>query len=138
MYAVRSSAAVRSEDLAREVQYFALEASDRISGVGDKQYSLGDVQKFELKTPQQVLQDLREELLDGVVYLTQIWLRVSDALDAVSSPGVPDGGHNDDWKPGHWYDRTRSYTQNGRGPLVETNRVRREQQLGVGDCEQGS
>ena len=65
-------------------------AADRILGVGREQYDYGTIQKFERKDPEQLVEDLREELADIVNYAAMIDIqlqRLHDGLSAVRTYG---------------------------------------------------
>lgn len=66
-----------SEELAQAVAETIKSVESRIVGIGQEQYSQGDMQKIELKPLKGVLQDLLEELDDALVYTAVLRLRCS-------------------------------------------------------------
>lgn len=69
-----------SEEFANEVQSIIESVRFRIEGVGAEQYQTqSDVQRFESRSLQDILQDAREEIDDLIVYGAQLRIRL-DAL----------------------------------------------------------
>lgn len=66
-----------SEELANAVTETIRSVESRIIGIGQEQYSQGDIQKIEVKPLKGVLDDLIEELDDALVYTAVLRLRCS-------------------------------------------------------------
>jgi len=49
---------------------------DRILNQGAEQYDMGELQKFEGKDLQQIVQDTLEEIEDAIAYLMQLHIRI--------------------------------------------------------------
>jgi hypothetical protein len=63
-----------SEQLAKAIAHAISNVEKRILKIGADQYDLGDIQKIELKTPSEVLDDAIEELDDLLAYIA--WTRI--------------------------------------------------------------
>jgi hypothetical protein len=63
-----------SEQLAKAIAHAISNVEGRILKIGADQYDLGDIQKIELKTPSEVLDDAIEELDDLLAYIA--WTRI--------------------------------------------------------------
>jgi hypothetical protein len=63
-----------SEQLAKAIAHAINNVEGRILKIGADQYDLGDIQKIELKTPSEVLDDAIEELDDLLAYIA--WTRI--------------------------------------------------------------
>lgn len=67
---------MKSNELADELEAFIRRAQDRVTGVGDKQYSVGDTQHFEKMPIGELFDWAEEELLDCAAYATMLSLRL--------------------------------------------------------------
>lgn len=65
-----------SEDLAYAVEQAIIRCRDRVLGVGDQQYSIGDTQKFELMGMDELFSWMQEELDDVIVYAVMTSIRL--------------------------------------------------------------
>lgn len=73
-----------SEELAAEVTGLAEIAASRVLGVGDKQYSVGDKQKFEGYTIDRLFGEAEDELADIVSYAAMLRVRLRRLREAVN------------------------------------------------------
>ncbi len=67
---------VYSSDLADFVRALSEAAASRIEGVGDEQYNTGELQKFEVESIDQYLNELLEEVADIMSYLSIITIKI--------------------------------------------------------------
>lgn len=67
---------MRSEDLAVEVETFIKAAQSRVMGIGDEQYSSGEVQKFEGMPIGGLFDWAEEELQDVANYACMLAIRL--------------------------------------------------------------
>lgn len=67
---------MKSTDLAYQVEMYVQEAQRRIQGPGHAQYALGDKQKFESMSREELVLYLREELLDQINYSVMMLIRL--------------------------------------------------------------
>lgn len=65
-----------SEELATVIGQTIESVKARILNIGDQQYSLGNKQKIELKTVDQILVDSLEEVDDLLAYISVIRIRL--------------------------------------------------------------
>ena len=82
---------MKSQELATSVGEIVKEAQARITGIGATQYAMGDMQKFESMTMDDLLIYMEEELLDQINYsvmnlLRLRWLR--EALKVIAHESV--------------------------------------------------
>jgi hypothetical protein len=73
---VNHGSGVYSSDLADFVRALAEASATRIEGVGDEQYNTGELQKFEVNSVDQYVNELLEELADVMSYLAIITLKI--------------------------------------------------------------
>lgn len=66
---------MRSFDLSLEVADVIVACRDRIRGVGNQQYSIGDTQKFELMSLDDLILYAREEVQDIINYCVMLDIR---------------------------------------------------------------
>lgn len=66
-----------SEELAKEIEETVHLAQERVTGIGDQQYSTADVQRFEDVPIDKVMQDIEEEALDIISYGVMLRIRVA-------------------------------------------------------------
>lgn len=69
-----------SEELAQHVEDAVTRCRGRVLGVGNEQYSQGDVQKFETMTPNELLEWALEEADDLIVYGVMTGIRIKQIL----------------------------------------------------------
>lgn len=67
---------MRSRELAEDVQRFVSLAQGRIEGTGNEQYSLDEGQLFETMTRSELIEYVREELLDTINYSVMMLIRL--------------------------------------------------------------
>jgi hypothetical protein len=72
-----------SEELANEVTGVINNLRSRIVGIGKDQYDMGDKQKIELKSEEQVINETIEEIDDALVYLAHLRSRISHLQESV-------------------------------------------------------
>lgn len=82
---------MNSQQLADAVQLLADGAKSRILGVGDEQYSDGDMQRFESLQLEELFEWLQEELQDVVSYATMLSIRVGRVRSTMQSAGLLGG-----------------------------------------------
>jgi Uri superfamily endonuclease len=70
-----------SEELEMEVAATIASCRDRIQGIGRAQYDHGTHQRFETKSPAELLVDLIEEAEDLIVYGVMVRIRARQILD---------------------------------------------------------
>ena len=78
---------MKSAELATEVEKIVKEAQSRITGVGANQYAMGDLQKFETMSLDDLLEYMVEELLDQINYSVMNLLRLRWLQKAVTVIG---------------------------------------------------
>ena len=78
-----------SEQLAAHVRAFIENAKNRVRGVGDQQYSSGDMQRFEVMPLAELLDWADEELQDVAVYAAMLSIRLERIRTAVLGPANP-------------------------------------------------
>ena len=71
------------DELADEVASTIAACRARIMGTGAEQYSAGEVQQFELMTPEAILRAAMEEAEDLVAYGVMFRIRTQRVLDAL-------------------------------------------------------
>ena len=81
---------MKSEELSKEVDTFIRECQGRVMGVGAEQYSMGDVQKFEVMPLDDLLEYAQEELRDMAVYACMNHIRLQRVRDALARRGLTD------------------------------------------------
>lgn len=72
-----------SEELADEVTGVINNLRSRIVGTGKDQYDMGDTQKIELKSEEQILNETIEEIDDALVYLSHLRSRISNLQESI-------------------------------------------------------
>jgi len=72
-----------SEELAESVVDCIESVRERIIGTGDEQYSLGDTQRIETKSNNDILKEAIEELDDLIVYVAVLRNRVAQLRNAI-------------------------------------------------------
>lgn len=73
-----------SEEMADAVTEQIISIRSRILGTGDSQYSIGDKQKIEFKSDQQLIKEAIEELDDLLVYAAVLRMRFKCLGDVLS------------------------------------------------------
>lgn len=72
-----------SEELADEVTGVINSLRSRIVGIGKNQYDMGDTQKIELKSEEQIINETIEEIDDALVYLSHLRSRINHLQESV-------------------------------------------------------
>ena len=67
---------ITSYELAEYIRSFARWCAQRVEGPGMVEYDRGSHQKFEVMTPQELIQGLQEELADAANYISMISLHI--------------------------------------------------------------
>lgn len=76
-----------SEELAEEVEKVVARCRERITGIGNEQYSLpSGLQDFELRSFDELLQMYLEEIEDGINHLVMLHIRFTRILTFRPSP----------------------------------------------------
>ena len=86
-----------SAELAQEVAAFIEECQARVMGVGNEQYSMGDKQKFEVMSIDELIEYTEEELRDMAVYACMNHIRLRRLREALAARGLT--GHADKLVP---------------------------------------
>ena len=76
---------VPTGDLTSYIESFADYANSRVRTVGAEQYAQGRVQKFETFDIPRTVDELVDELADGVVYVAMLAIKVQAAMGRVQS-----------------------------------------------------
>lgn len=77
-----------SEDLADATEEFIAFCSNRIKGVGDKQYSEDGFQKFEAMDLNELLEYIKEEIGDIPNYCTMLYIRIMRLQQALEMADI--------------------------------------------------
>lgn len=77
-----------SEELAQVVGDLITTSQTRVMGVGNEQYSTGDMQRFETLQLDELVDWTKEELSDLVVYSTMLWIRLTRIQEAINDLNV--------------------------------------------------
>jgi len=75
---------VTSEELAKVIAETIESVKARILNVGDQQYSLGNKQKIEMKTLDEILVDSLEEVDDLLAYISIIRIRLNQLRNGLA------------------------------------------------------
>lgn len=80
-----------SEEHAALVGHLVRRLYARVVGVGEEQYSSGDVQRFESRPLERIVEDALEEVEDLIVYACQLWIRLDGLQGAVEGLDLEQG-----------------------------------------------
>jgi hypothetical protein len=85
LQSVRIEDLMTSEEYADRIQIITDRVKSRVLIQGDQVYSLGNVQRFEEKDTNQIVQDALEEIEDLIAYACQLHIKLTAWRDLVTS-----------------------------------------------------